>query len=83
MLQMLDHGVAEKGLCRADSFAARAQYSAQSTQAYIVLTYSFLPFATRVAQWWKHESHETWQSAHALAHLAKCSWCSAGCWASP
>src|SRR5579871_2840513 len=64
---------AESGLCRADNFAASAQYSAQSTQACIVLACSFFPLATRRAQWWKHESHATWQSAHALAHLVKCS----------
>ncbi len=42
--------VAENGLCRADSLAASAQNSAQSTQACMVLACSFFPFSTRAAQ---------------------------------
>ena len=61
--------VAERSLCRAHNVAHILQHSAQSTQRCMHLACSFFPSPTSDAQWWKHESQVTWQSAQTPAHF--------------
>src|SRR5438046_1628313 len=78
ILAQASHATALCGLCRAVILAASEQNAAQSAQDSTVGACSFLPSISKCLQWARHESHSSWQAAHALAHAIMASWCLGG-----